>query len=172
MSRPVHPTINVLHWSRQHLMEARDYCCCYMWKKKITNIAFNCLTLKQRRHTNWQKKKKNYVTPCFFAHALPLLYPSDGEVKVQFCKSAREIKVLACYNDSHPPTNLFPVEGHHRQSVSKKSQDSLINLLTVAEGNKDRYCRRGGRETELQHGYMCVPVEKVKRRQATTAAVG
>lgn len=83
---------------------------------------------------------------------------------MQFCKSAREIKVLACYNDCHPPTNLFPVEGHHRQSVSKKSQDSLINLLTVAEGNKDRYCRRGGSETELQHGYtVCSSGENEKK---------
>lgn len=128
-------------------------------KKKITNIAFNCLTPEQRR-----QRRKKLCNTLSFPHALPLLYPSDGEVKVQFCKSAREIKVLACYNDCHPPTNLFPVEGHHRQSVSKKSQDSLINLLTVAEGNKDRYCRRGGSETELQHGYtVCSSGESEKK---------
>lgn len=52
---------------------------------------------------------------------------------------------------THPPAS--PVEEHHQQSASKKSQDSLINLLIVPERDKDRYCRRedgeGKRRREL-----------------------
>lgn len=70
----------------------------------------------------------------------------------------------------HPQAS--PVEEHHQQRVSKKSQDSRINLLIVPERDEDGYCRRSSRGGERQrkllpsHVVTSLRSERVERRRA------
>lgn len=69
---------------------------------------------------------------------------------------------------THPPAS--PVEEHHQQSASEKSQDSLINLLIVPERDKDRYCRRGrGRDRKLRLGCAICSGGVCEKRETSNA---
>lgn len=80
-------------------------------------------------------KKKDTVQHLVFDVRSRSFTLQDKEAKVQFCKSAQEIKALACYNGCCPPAQPLLTEGHHRQSTClEEPQDGPINLPTVWRG--------------------------------------
>lgn len=118
------------------------------------------------------KKKKTHLTT--LSLTLLLLHLSTRSWKCNFVNPPSRSK---CYHvlmaATHPPA--FPVEENHRQSATKKSQDSLINLLIVPQRDKDRYCScrdgEGLRQRKLQLSYcilLHIAAEKDRRQKKTS----
>lgn len=87
------------------------------------------------------------------------------EARVQFCKSAQEIKALACYNGCRPPANLFSWKG---------------TISTARFGRTPRRPRlifrqfRGEAKTEAPANAVTplVPAEESKKGDEATEAEG
>lgn len=83
----------------------------------------------------------------------------DKEARVQFCKSAQEIKALACYNGCRPPANLFSRKGTISNArLWKNPKTAPINLPTVSQRSSDR--------SGYERGYA-VPFRRRKVRRET-----
>lgn len=118
----------------------------FVSSSNINPITFNFLIKKkytmQHLHSN--------------VHSHSFTLP-DKEARVQFCKSAQEIKALACYNGCRPPANLFTRKGTiSRARLWKSPKTAPINLPIVSQRSKDR----SGCETRLRRSFQ---QRKVKR---------
>lgn len=97
----------------------------------------------------------------FNVHSHSFTLP-DKEARVQFCKSAQEIKALACYNGCRPPANLFSQKGTiSRACLWKNPKTAPINLPTVTQRSKDR----SGCEMRLRCAFRRREVKRETRLQ-------